>query len=50
MEIRPIKTEQDYQNAIHRIEELWGAKKDTSEGDEFDLLCTIVEAYEMSYF
>lgn len=50
MEIRPIKTEQDYQNSIRRIEELWGAKKDTMEGDEFDLLCTIVESYEMKHF
>ena len=50
MEIRPIKTEQDYQDSIRRIEELWGAKKDTLEGDEFDLLCTIVESYEMKHF
>jgi HTH-type transcriptional regulator/antitoxin HigA len=46
-QIKPIKTESDYQSALHRIEELWGAKKDTPEGDEFDLLCTIVESYEM---
>lgn len=44
MEIKPIKTEQDYQIAIQRIEELWGVKRDTPEGDEFDLLCTIVES------
>ncbi len=29
MEIRPIKTEQDYVDSMKRIEELWGAKKDT---------------------
>ena len=50
MEIRPIKTEYDYQNAIHRIEELWGVKRDTPEGDEFDLLCTIIESYEMRHY
>lgn len=50
MEIRPIKTEQDYQNAICRIEQLWGVKRDTPEGDEFDLLCTLVESYEMKNF
>lgn len=50
MDIRPIKTEQDYISAINRIEELWGAKKDTSEGDEFDLLVTLVESYEMKHF
>jgi len=50
MNIRPIKTEQDYTSAIDRIEELWGVKKDTTKGDEFDLLVTLVEAYEMKHF
>lgn len=50
MEIRPIKTEQDYNESIKRIEELWGAKKDTPEGDELDLLCTLVELYEIKYY
>ncbi len=50
MEIKPIKTEQDYNMSIKRIEELWGAKRDTPEGDELDLLCTIVESYEMKYY
>lgn len=50
MDIRPIKTEEDYNSAIRRIEELWGAKKDTPEGDELDLLITLVESYEMKHF
>jgi len=50
MEIRPIKTESDYQSALSRIEELWGAKKDTLEGDELDLLITLVEAYELKHY
>lgn len=50
MEIKPIKTEQDYQKSIKRIEGLWGAKKNTSEGDELDLLCTLVESYEMAHY
>ncbi|MEE9463868.1 MAG: helix-turn-helix domain-containing protein [Bacteroidales bacterium] len=50
MEIKPIKTEQDYNMSIKRIEELWGAKRDTSEGDELDLLCTLVESYEMKHY
>jgi HTH-type transcriptional regulator/antitoxin HigA len=44
MEIRLIKTEQDYNEAIQRIESLWGSKKNSVEGDELDLLCTLVEA------
>ena len=50
MEIRPIKTEQDYDDSIKRIEELWGAKKDTPQGDELDLLVTLVESYEMKHY
>ncbi|MEX0982183.1 MAG: helix-turn-helix domain-containing protein [Bacteroidales bacterium] len=50
MNIQPIKTEQDYNNSIHRIEVLWGAKKDTPEGDELDVLVTLVEAYEMKHY
>ncbi|RPA68626.1 transcriptional regulator [Cyclobacteriaceae bacterium YHN15] len=50
MNIRPIKTEEDYNNALRRIETLWGAKKYTPEGDELDLLVTLVESYEMKHY
>lgn len=50
MEIRPIKTENDYQSALSRIDELWGARKDTLQGDELDLLITLVEAYEIKHY
>ena len=50
MEIKPIKTENDYNESIKRIEKLWGSKKDTPEGDEFDLLVTLVESYEMRHY
>jgi len=50
MDIKLIKTEQDYNLAINRIEELWGSKKDTPNGDELDLLVTLVESYEMKHY
>jgi len=50
MNIRPIKSEQDYRDALQRIDALWGCKKDTPEGDEFDLLVTLVESYEMKHY
>jgi HTH-type transcriptional regulator/antitoxin HigA len=50
MNIKPIKPERDYNFSIKRIEELWGAKKDTVQGDELDLLATLVEAYELKHF
>jgi len=50
MEIKPIKTEIDYNESIKRIEELWGSKKDTLQGDELDLLVTLVESYEIKHY
>lgn len=49
MEIRPIKTEQDYDAALAEVEALWGAKPDTPEGDKLDVLITLVEAYEAKH-
>lgn len=50
MDIRPVKTKKDYENALRRIEKLWGAKENTPEGDEFEILFTLVEAYEEKHF
>jgi HTH-type transcriptional regulator / antitoxin HigA len=50
MEIKPVKTEKDYQQAIQRIEQLWDAQKDTPEGDELELLVTLAEAWEMKHY
>ncbi len=46
MNIRPVKTEKDYDAALSRIEELWGAEAGTTEGDELDVLLTLVGVYE----
>jgi HTH-type transcriptional regulator/antitoxin HigA len=47
IDIRLIKIESDYKYSLNRIEELWGAPKDTLEADELDLLITMVDAYEV---
>ncbi len=44
--IKPIKDEQSYLKALARIETLWGASVDSPEGDELEVLMTLVEAYE----
>jgi HTH-type transcriptional regulator/antitoxin HigA len=49
MEIRPIKTEADYTTALRRIEAVWGAATGTAEGDELEVLVTLVEAYERQH-
>ncbi len=46
MNIKPIKTEQDYQGALAEIDKIFDAKIDTAKGDKLDVLVTLVEAYE----
>ena len=46
MDIHPIKTDADYQAALRRIEALMDAQANTAEGDELELLTTVVSAYE----
>lgn len=50
MDIRPIKTEADYQAALEEIERLFGAVPDTLEGDRLEVLTTLVEAYEDKHY
>jgi HTH-type transcriptional regulator/antitoxin HigA len=46
MEIRPIRTDADHKSALRRIEQLMDSEPGTPEGDELDVLVTLVEAYE----
>ncbi len=46
MEIRPIRTEADYQEALKEVERLFDAAPNTPEFDRLDILSTLVEAYE----
>ena len=45
-----IKTENDYNSTLNWIEELFSAKAGTAEGDELELLITLVELYEEKFF
>ena len=49
MQIHPIRTEADHDSAIVRIAELIGAKPGTGEGEELDILATLVDAYEAKH-
>ena len=46
MDIKPIKTEQDYQVALAEVERLWDAEPGSEAGDRLDILVTLIEAYE----
>lgn len=50
MDIKPIKTKKDYNEALKRIEKLFNAKPNTPEGDILEVLVTLVEAYEQKHF
>jgi len=49
MQIHPIRTEADHDSAVARIAELIGARPDTAEGEELDILATLVDAYEAKH-
>jgi len=50
MNIRPIKTEDDYTNTLSTIESLMDAKPNTPQMDELEVLTTLVEAYEEQHY
>lgn len=48
--LKPIKTQADYQAALVVVERLWGARAGTPDGDRLDILATLVDAYENEHF
>jgi HTH-type transcriptional regulator/antitoxin HigA len=45
-ELKPIRDEKDYDDALALLKELWGAASGTPEGDKLDILATLIDAYE----
>lgn len=50
MNIKPIKTQKDYEQALERLEVIFDAKQGTAEGDELELLGILVNTYENENF
>jgi HTH-type transcriptional regulator / antitoxin HigA len=50
MNINLIKTENDYNQALERLEIIFDAKKGTNEGDELELLGILIDQYEKDHF
>lgn len=50
VEIKPIRTEMDYEAALAEIEQLFEAVPGTPEGDRLEVLTTLVEAYEEKHY
>lgn len=50
MDIKPIRTNADYEATLKEIERLWSADYGSPEGDKLDVLVTLVEAYEDKHY
>ena len=50
MNIKPIKTQEDYNAILSQIEKLMDAKPNTPQMDELEVLTTLVEAYEKQHY
>jgi len=50
MDIKPIKTEEDYRATLQEIESLMTAELGTPEGERLDMLATLAEAWERKHF
>jgi len=50
MNIKLIKTETDYQEALKRLESIFDAPIGTTESDEADLIGLLIDEYEKKYY
>ena len=50
MDIKPIRSDEDYRATLQEIESLMTAEPGTPEGERLDVLVTLVEAYERKKF
>lgn len=50
MEIKPIRTDKDYNKALKRIELIFDSKKGSKEGDELEVLGILIDQYENEHF
>ena len=50
MNIKPIKTEMDYDKALERLEVIFDAAPDSKDGDEAEILSMLIENYEKEYY
>ena len=48
-DLKPIRTQADYEDALAEVERLWGAKSGTPEGDRLDVVATLIDVYEAKH-
>ena len=45
-DVRTIRSEEEYEIALADVAALWGAANGTPDGDQLDVLVTLIDAYE----
>lgn len=50
MEIKPIKSENDYNQALLRLEKIFDSKRGSPEGDELEVLGILIAQFENEFF
>ena len=50
MTIKPIRTEEDYKDALRAIDQLVDCPDDSEQADELDVLSILVESYESEHY
>jgi HTH-type transcriptional regulator/antitoxin HigA len=48
--LKPIRNKKDYEAALKQVEQLWGARLGTEEGDRLDVLATLIDVYEAAHY
>jgi len=50
MNLKILKTNNDYEKALERLDEIFDAKPHTPLGDEFELLTLLIDQYEEKHY
>ncbi len=48
--IKPIRTEADYEEALAEVEKLWGSPSGSTKGDRLDVLATLIDVWESKHY
>lgn len=48
-EMKPIRTEADYDAALEEVAALWGSASGTPKGDRLDVMATLIDVYEAKH-
>ena len=50
MNVKPLRTERDYEQALKQLEKVFDAPKGTSENDLAEVLVTLIDKYETEHY